>query len=66
MVAMGAFVKPTPSMLQAELCRRGIHTKKKAVESEIERQFKSGVFAALRMFSLHIARMCMLFVVAMC
>ena len=39
---MGALVRPTPQMLQKELCKRGVHTKKKAVESEIARRFPGG------------------------
>eukprot|EP00966_Prymnesium_polylepis_P134091 3099587-Prymnesium_polylepis.1 len=37
--AMGALVRPTPKRLQDELCQRGVHTKKKAVEREIDRRF---------------------------
>ena len=37
--AMGANVRPTPKMLQLQLCIRGVHTHKKAVEKQIERRF---------------------------
>jgi hypothetical protein len=36
---MGAYIRPLPRAMQQALCERGIHTKYKAVEIELGREF---------------------------